>query len=116
MRPTIAHELPKAWTSGIAIQRLREQPEPAAHDRLLAARALALFVSDLSSQHQPGKAAVAAAISYAVRAHGGVRGCAGEVGAAYGERPETAAARMRWARHVIEAVYCPAAPCEVTAK
>jgi hypothetical protein len=73
----------------------------AAPDRLLAARAMALFVSDLSSARHPGKAAVAAAISDAVRAHGGVRGCAGEVGGAYGEHPETAAARMRWARHVI---------------
>ena len=99
-----------------SVPRQRDGAITMAHDRLLAARAVALFVSDLSSQHHPGEAAVAAAISDAVRAHGGVRGCAGEVGAAYGERPETAAARMRWARHVIEAVYCPAAACEVTAK
>ncbi len=79
-----------------------------APDRLIAARAEALFVSDLPRQCQPSQAAVAAAIKNAVRAHGGVRGCAGEVGAAYGDDPETAAARMRWARQVIEAIYSPA--------
>jgi hypothetical protein len=74
-------------------------------DRLIAARAEALFASDLSALSNPTQAAVAAAVSSAVLAHGGVRGCAGVVGAAYGDYPETAAARMRWARQVIEAIY-----------
>lgn len=77
------------------------------HDRLNAARAEALFASDLSSRCYPSKDVVAAAISNAVRAYGGVRGCAGEMGAAYGEYPEIAAPRMRWARQVIEAIYPP---------
>ena len=53
-------------------------------------------------------AAVTAAVRSAVLTHGGVRGCAEAVGAAYGDYPETAAARMRWARQVIESVYYPA--------
>lgn len=76
-------------------------------DRLIAARAAALFVSDLSIHCHPSEAEVAAAIKHAVRAHGGVRGCAGEVGAAYGDYPETAGERMRWARQVIEATFSP---------
>jgi hypothetical protein len=78
-------------------------------DRLVIARAEALFVSNISALSSPAKAAVSAAISGAIRSHGGIRGCAGEVGAAYGEHPETAAARMRWARRLIEAMYLPSA-------
>lgn len=76
-----------------------------AQDALIAARAEALFASDISNQCHPDKSEVAAAIRSAVRAHAGVCGCAGEVAAAYGECPETAAARMRWARQVIETIY-----------
>lgn len=60
-------------------------------DRLIAARALALFASNLSTQCRPCELAVTSAIRSAVRAHCGVRGCAGHLGAAYGEHPETAA-------------------------
>lgn len=77
-------------------------------DRLITARAEALFASDLSARCYPTEAAVASTVRNAVRAHGGVRGCAGVVGAAYGDYPETAAARMRWARQVIQAIYYPA--------
>jgi hypothetical protein len=72
---------------------------------LLAARAEALFASDLSAQREYTTIEVAAAISHAIGAHNGVRGCAGQVAAAYGERPETAASRMRWARAVVEGTY-----------
>lgn len=75
-----------------------------ARDHLIAARAEALFASDLSIHSHPSEATVTAAIRRAVRAHGGIRGCVGEVGAAYGDYPETAAERMRWARQVIEAI------------
>ena len=33
------------------------------------------------------------------------RGCAGEVAAAYGGHPETAAPRMRWARAVVDNLF-----------
>jgi hypothetical protein len=74
-------------------------------DSLTAARAAALFVSNLSTTHQPGRADVAAAITQALRTHGGTRGCAADVAAAYGDYPELAVPRMRWARSVVESVY-----------
>jgi hypothetical protein len=72
---------------------------------LLAARAEALFTSDLSARREYTQIEVAAAISRAIGVHNGIRGCLGEVAAAYGEYPETAARRMRWARTVIEGIY-----------
>jgi hypothetical protein len=74
-------------------------------DPITAARAAALFVSDLSVTNQPTCAQVTAAIQLALRGHGGSRGCAADVAAAYGDYPELAAPRMRWARSVIEHVY-----------
>jgi hypothetical protein len=74
----------------------------------LAARAEALFTSDLSIRGQYTKLEVAAAIRRAIDTHQGLRGCAGEVAAAYGEHPETAARRMRWARAVVEGINAPA--------
>jgi len=77
-----------------------------ATDNLInAARAEALFASGLSMGSRPTDADVAAAIRHAVRRYGGVRGCAGEVAAAYGDHPETAAPRMRWARQVVQRTY-----------
>ena len=70
----------------------------------LAARAEALFTSDLSVRGQYTQIEVAAAIRRAIDTHRGFRGCAGEVAAAYGEHPETAARRMRWARAVVEGI------------
>jgi hypothetical protein len=74
-------------------------------DVLTAARAEALFASDLSIHHLPTAAQISAAIRNAVRAHGGTRGCAGEVAAAYGDYPESAAARMRWALGIVQRTY-----------
>lgn len=75
----------------------------------LAARASALFVSDLSARCDHSRAEIATAITRGIRSHGGVRGCVGEVAAAYGEHPETAVPRMRWARSAIEHTYSSAA-------
>jgi hypothetical protein len=80
-------------------------------DRLTAARAYALFASDLSAWDRPSPAAVTAAITSTVRAHG-TRGCACAAAAAYGEHPETAARRMRWARSLVEDIFVP--PLDVT--
>ena len=74
---------------------------------LSAARAEALFASSLSASSPLSSAVVHDAIIHAVRVYGGTRGCAGEMAAAYGEHPETAATRMRWARHAIRATYPP---------
>ena len=73
--------------------------------QLLAARAAALFASDLSAESRPSTDTVHATIAATVRAHGGTRGCAAEMAAAYGDYPQTAVARMRWARGVVLTAY-----------
>ena len=60
-------------------------------------RADALFASPLQRWDNPSPAQVDQAIAAAFRALG-ASGCAARVAQAYGERPETAVIRMRWAR------------------
>ena len=60
-------------------------------------RADALFASALQRSDEPSAAQVDQAIAVAVRAFG-TRGCAARVAQAYGDHPETAVMRMRWAR------------------
>lgn len=74
---------------------------------LAAARAEALFTSYLSTGSDPAYRVVEEAIRVAVRAHGGVRGCAADVAGEYGDHPELAVPRMRWARGVVEHLYDP---------
>jgi hypothetical protein len=57
----------------------------------------ALFVSVLQRSDVPSVMEVRQAIAAAVRAYGG-RGCAQRVAQEFGDHPETAVARMRWAR------------------
>ena len=65
--------------------------------QLLAARAAALFASDLPTGSRPAPSAVTAVIAASVHACGGTRGCVAMMAAAYGDYPESAAPRMRWA-------------------
>jgi hypothetical protein len=74
-------------------------------DMLTAARAEALFTSDLPTGARPTRAEATAAISDAVRIHGGTRGCAIVLAGEYGERPETAVFRMRWALGAVDDLY-----------
>jgi len=67
------------------------------HLSISTARAEALFASALQRSDDPSAAQVQQAIAAAVRAFG-TRGCAARVAQAYGEHPETAVPRMRWAR------------------
>ena len=67
-------------------------------------RADALFASALLPGDEPTAAQVDQAIATAVRAFG-ASGCAAQVAQAYGERPETAVTRMRWARAVIAGTF-----------
>lgn len=67
-----------------------------------AARADALFASALQRSGEPGAAQIHQAIAASVRAFG-TRGCAARVAQAYGEHPETAVPRMRWARAAVAA-------------
>jgi len=72
------------------------------HLSITNARADALFASALQRSDEPSAAQIRQAIATAVRAFG-TRGCAALVAEAYGEHPETAAPRMRWARTAVAA-------------
>lgn len=69
-------------------------------DPVTAARAAALFVSDVSTADRLTRAQADLAILRAIRTHGGSRGCVADMAAYYGNYPELAAARMVWARTV----------------
>jgi hypothetical protein len=64
----------------------------------------ALFVSVLQRSDEPGAGQVRRAITAAVRAYGS-GGCAQRVAQEFGDHPETAVARMRWARTVAGEVF-----------
>jgi hypothetical protein len=79
-------------------------------------RADALFASALQRSEEASAAQVDQAIAAAIRAFG-AGGCAARVAQAYGEHPETAVMRMRWARATVtggfeeastEPAHCPA--------
>jgi hypothetical protein len=106
----VAHGLPSACPHLLPRQ---EGVSMAREIDLRTARADALFTSNLSARCYHSEAQVAAAIRRAIRSHGGVGGCAGAVAAAYGEHPETAAPRMRWARAAAERISSSAATSPV---
>jgi hypothetical protein len=70
------------------------------HLSISTARADALFVSPLQRSEQPSAIQVREAIAAAIREFG-ARGCAARVAQAYGEHPEIAVLRMRWARAMV---------------
>lgn len=74
-------------------------------DPLTVARAEAIFTSDLSASDQPTLTDANGAINRARGIHGGTRGCAMSVAAEFGDHPETAAPRMRWALAVVRKLY-----------
>jgi hypothetical protein len=65
-----------------------------------AARADALFASALQRSDEPSAGQVRHAVATAIDAYGDL-GCAARVAQAYGEHPETAVTRMRWARTAV---------------
>jgi uncharacterized membrane protein len=67
----------------------------------LARRAEALFVSPLQPTDSPTPTEVRSAIVASFRAYGGAAGCAARCAAEYGEHPDEAADRMRWALAVV---------------
>ena len=79
------------------------------HPSISAVRADALFVSALQRGEQPSAGQVRQAVASAVRAFG-PPGCAGRVAQEFGDHPETAAARMRWARRLTGEAFSGAAP------
>lgn len=68
------------------------------------ARSHALFLCDLYPSPQPDSEQVHAEIRRTVQTFG-VRGCVARVAQEYGDHPETAVARMRWARQVVSQAY-----------
>jgi hypothetical protein len=64
------------------------------------ARADALFASSLQPSGSPSASEVRVAVAASIRAFGS-RGCAGRVAQEFGDHPETAALRMRWALGVV---------------
>ena len=67
------------------------------HPNTSAVWADALFASMLQRSDRPDAGQVRKAIAAAVRAYGGP-GCTQRVAQEFGDHPETAANRMRWAR------------------
>ncbi len=74
------------------------------HLSISAVRADALFVSALQRSEEPSTGQVRQAVAAAVRAFGG-RGCAERVAQEFGDHPETAVARMRWARRMTDEAF-----------
>jgi hypothetical protein len=64
----------------------------------------ALFASMLQRSDGPSAGQVRQAVAAALGAYGG-RGCAERVAQEFGDHPETAVARMRWARGVVGEVF-----------
>ena len=124
--PPIARELAAARVRELTVQaagyrlaalaRRRPGQTPAAraaaaphHPSNSAVRADALFVSALQRGEQPSAGQVRQAVAAAVRTFGS-HGCAGRVAQEFGDHPETAAARVRWARQLTGEAFSDAAP------
>jgi hypothetical protein len=69
-----------------------------------AARCEALFVSSLQGSQRPDSQQVREAVTHAIRSLG-VRGCCAQVAQEFGDHPEMAAERMRWARQAVSQAY-----------
>jgi hypothetical protein len=82
---------------------------PALAARGTAALADALFASALQRSDEPGARRVLEAIAAAIREYGSL-GCTARVAQAYGERPETAVTRMRWAFATVTGTFGGAQP------
>jgi hypothetical protein len=70
------------------------------HPSISAVRADALFVSALQRCEHPSTGQVRQAVAEAVRTFGR-EGCAERMAQEFGDHPETAVARMRWAREQV---------------
>ncbi len=78
--------------------------DPPVRPGVYAGLADALFASALQRSDDPTAARVWQAVAAALTTFGG-RGCTARVAQEYGEHPETAALRMRWARDTVAGAY-----------
>jgi hypothetical protein len=74
-----------------------------------AFRADAIFVSGLQRGDEPAAGQVRHAVAALIRAFG-CSGCAGRVAQEFGDHPETAVIRMRWARWAAREAFADPAP------
>jgi hypothetical protein len=74
------------------------------HASTSAVRAEALFASVLQRSERPSPGQVRKAVAAARRTRGG-RGCAELVAQEFGDHPEAAVERMRWARAMVSEVF-----------
>jgi len=74
------------------------------HLNINAVRSEALFASALQRSDEPSLGQVQEAVTRAVREFGS-QGCAARVAQEFGDHPETAVLRMRWARQLVAAAY-----------
>lgn len=89
---------------------------PAMHHLSVSAiRADALFVSAVQRGDHPSAKDVRQAVAAAVEAFG-QRGCAGRVAQEFGDHPETAVTRMRWARQVAGQAFGELGPASACAR
>jgi hypothetical protein len=79
-------------------------PSAPYHLSISAARADALFASPLQRSYEPSAGQVQQAITTTVGAYG-AQGCADRVAQAYGEHPDTALTRMRWALAAVASAF-----------
>jgi len=73
-----------------------------------SSKAEALFASSLQPSEHPSWVQVDMAIQASLREHGGLSGCAAVCAAEYGDHPEMAVARMRWALDTVKQATAPA--------
>jgi hypothetical protein len=85
------------------------------HISISAIRADALFVSALQCGDHPSAGEVRQAVAAAVQAFG-PRGCAGRVAQEFGDHPEAAVTRMRWARQVAGKAFGEPGPASACAR
>jgi len=74
-----------------------------------ACQADAVFASGLQRGDEPSAAQVRQAVAAAIRAFG-YCGCAERVAQEFGDHPETAVIRMRWARAVVRKAFAEPVP------
>jgi len=74
-----------------------------------AVRADAVFVSGLRCRDKPSAGQVRQAVTATIRRFG-CSGCAGRVAQEFGDHPETAVIRMRWARGMAREAFANPAP------
>lgn len=82
------------------------RPDRTVPDRVVSDLAALVFCSALQPSQAPGSAAVCAVVQEGLgRGEATARECAAEVAASYGDDPESACRRMRWARAVVMAAF-----------